>query len=148
MAQAVSRRPLTAGARVRSRVSSCGIYGGQSGIGTVFSPEYFGFPMLISFHRCSITFKNEKNLSSFITELHNKPQGCGASVASAAGPFTTKYFCSYWKPFSGLLSRICYKDGRSDTELSHSFGADVKSASGCTPKYPTRPAYHQSRDVI
>jgi hypothetical protein len=26
----------------------------------------------------------------FITELHNKPQGCGASVASAAGPFTIK----------------------------------------------------------
>jgi hypothetical protein len=26
----------------------------------------------------------------FITGLHNKPQGCGASVASAAGPFTTK----------------------------------------------------------
>jgi hypothetical protein len=25
-----------------------------------------------------------------ITGLHNKPQGCGASVASAAGPFTTK----------------------------------------------------------
>jgi hypothetical protein len=25
----------------------------------------------------------------FITGLHNKPQGCGASVASAAGPFTT-----------------------------------------------------------
>jgi hypothetical protein len=22
--------------------------------------------------------------------MHNKPQGCGASVASAAGPFTTK----------------------------------------------------------
>jgi hypothetical protein len=22
--------------------------------------------------------------------LHNKPQGCGASVASVAGPFTTK----------------------------------------------------------
>jgi hypothetical protein len=22
--------------------------------------------------------------------LHNKPQGCGASVASAAGPFSTK----------------------------------------------------------
>jgi hypothetical protein len=22
--------------------------------------------------------------------LHNKPQGCGASVASAAGPFTKK----------------------------------------------------------
>jgi hypothetical protein len=26
----------------------------------------------------------------FITGLHNKLQGCGASVASAAGPFTTK----------------------------------------------------------
>jgi hypothetical protein len=26
----------------------------------------------------------------FITGLHNKPQGCGVSVASAAGPFTTK----------------------------------------------------------
>jgi hypothetical protein len=26
----------------------------------------------------------------FITGLHKKPQGCGASVASAAGPFTTK----------------------------------------------------------
>jgi hypothetical protein len=27
---------------------------------------------------------------TFITGLHNKPQGCGASVASAAGPFTIK----------------------------------------------------------
>jgi hypothetical protein len=26
----------------------------------------------------------------FITGLHKKHQGCGASVASAAGPFTTK----------------------------------------------------------
>ena len=31
MAQALSRRPLTAEARVRSRVSPCGICGGQSG---------------------------------------------------------------------------------------------------------------------
>jgi hypothetical protein len=56
-----------------------------------FFPEYFGFPLSISFHRCSITRKNEKKkLIVFITGLHNKPQGCGASVASAAGPFTTK----------------------------------------------------------
>jgi hypothetical protein len=27
---------------------------------------------------------------TFITGLHKKPQGCGASVASAAGPFSTK----------------------------------------------------------
>jgi hypothetical protein len=59
-----------------------------------FFPEYFGFPPSISFHRCSIIQKNEKNLVIFIiifiTGLHNKPQGCGASVASGAGPFTTK----------------------------------------------------------
>jgi hypothetical protein len=55
------------------------------------SPQYFGFPLSISFHWCSITWKNEKKkLIIFITGLHNKPQGCGASVASAAGPFTTK----------------------------------------------------------
>jgi hypothetical protein len=31
-----------------------------------------------------------KKLIIFITGFHNKPQGCGASVASAAGPFTEK----------------------------------------------------------
>jgi hypothetical protein len=39
MAQAVSRWPLTA----EARVDPCGICGGQSGTGQVFS-EYFGFP--------------------------------------------------------------------------------------------------------
>jgi hypothetical protein len=63
-------------------------------LGQVFPPEYFRFPLPISFHRCSITSKKEKRkkkkLIIFITGLHNKPQGCGASVASAVGPFTTK----------------------------------------------------------
>jgi hypothetical protein len=58
-------------------------------LGQVFPPEYFGFPLSISFHRCSIKRKTKK-LIIFITGLHNKPQGCGASVASAAGPFATK----------------------------------------------------------
>jgi hypothetical protein len=39
MAQAVSRRPLTAEARFRSGVSPCGICGGQNGTGTGFSPS-------------------------------------------------------------------------------------------------------------
>jgi hypothetical protein len=43
MAQAVSRWPLTAEARVRARVNPCGICGGQSSTGQVFS-EYFGLP--------------------------------------------------------------------------------------------------------
>jgi hypothetical protein len=55
-----------------------------------FFPEYFGFSLSISFHRGSITRENRKKLFVFITGLHNKPQGCGASVASAAGPFTKK----------------------------------------------------------
>jgi hypothetical protein len=81
MAQAVSRRPLTAEARVRSRVSPCGICDGQSDTGTVFHCQFhsMGAPLLV---------KMKKLI--FITGLHNKPQGFGASVASAAGPFTTK----------------------------------------------------------
>ena len=65
MAQAVSRRPLAAEARVRSRVSPRGICGGQGGTGTGFSLEYFGFPLSVSFHRCCITWKNEN-----INHLH------------------------------------------------------------------------------
>jgi hypothetical protein len=41
-------------------------------LGQVFS-EYFGFPLSISFHRCSITRKKRNNLIIFITGLHNKP---------------------------------------------------------------------------
>jgi hypothetical protein len=44
MAQAVSRRPLTAEAHVRSRVSPCEICVGQSGTGTGFSPSTSVFP--------------------------------------------------------------------------------------------------------
>jgi hypothetical protein len=44
MAQVVSRRPLTAEARVRTRVNPCGICGGQSGTGTGFSPSFSVFP--------------------------------------------------------------------------------------------------------
>jgi hypothetical protein len=90
MAQAVSRRPLTAEAWVPSRVSPFGICDGQVALGQVF-------PLVLRFSAVSFippvlhyTEKRKKKLIIFITGLHNKPRGCRASVASAAGPFTTK----------------------------------------------------------
>jgi hypothetical protein len=58
MAQAVNRRPLTAKARVRSRVGPCGICGGQSGTGTGFSPSTSVFPC--HFHSTGTPLKMEK----------------------------------------------------------------------------------------
>jgi hypothetical protein len=67
MAQAVSRRPLTAEARVSPR----GICGGQSGIGTGFSPSTSVFPC--QFHSTGAPLHGKtKKLIIFITGLHNK----------------------------------------------------------------------------
>jgi hypothetical protein len=89
MAQAVSRRLLTAEARVRSRVVPCGIYGGQSDTGAVFFPSTSVFPR--QFHSTGAALHGKmKTLVIFLIWLHNKPEGCGGSVASAAGPFNKK----------------------------------------------------------
>jgi hypothetical protein len=48
----MARLPLTTETRVPTRVSLCGIYGGQSGTGTVFS-EFFDFILSVSFHHGS-----------------------------------------------------------------------------------------------
>jgi hypothetical protein len=72
MAQAVSRRPLTAEALARFRISPCGICGGQSGTGTGFSPSTSDFPCQFHSTGAPLQKKNEK-LIIFITGLHNKP---------------------------------------------------------------------------
>jgi hypothetical protein len=65
MAQAVSRRPPTAEARVRSRVSSCGVCGGQSGTGTGFSPSKSVFPCQFHSTGAPLLVKMKKKTSSF-----------------------------------------------------------------------------------
>jgi hypothetical protein len=92
MAQAVSCRPPTAEDRVRSRLSPCGVCGGQSGNGTGFSPSTSVFPCQFHSNGAPLLGKRQKIIiiAIYITGLHKKRQGCGASVASAAGPFTTK----------------------------------------------------------
>jgi hypothetical protein len=85
MAQAVSRRPLTAKARVRSRVSPCRMCGGQSDTGTGFSLSTSVFPC--QFHSTGAPLQGKtKKLIIFIRRLHNKPQGYSASVDLLRGP--------------------------------------------------------------
>jgi hypothetical protein len=97
MAQSVSRQPPAAEAWVRSRTSACGNCCGQSGNGTGFSPNTSVFPW--QFHSTGVPLHGKtKKLIIFVTGLHNKPQGCGASVASAAGPFTKKKVILYFNP--------------------------------------------------
>jgi hypothetical protein len=56
-----------------------------------FFSEYFGFPLSISLQWCSIKMeKAEKSSSSSSQGCTISLQGCGASVASAMGPFNKK----------------------------------------------------------
>jgi hypothetical protein len=79
MTQAVSHWPLNAEARVRSRASTW-----KNGTGTGFSPRVLRISP-VNFIPPVLHYTEK--LIIFITGLHNKPQGCGASVATAAGPF-------------------------------------------------------------
>jgi hypothetical protein len=78
MAQAVSRRPLTVEARVRSRVSQCGICGGQSGTVTGFSTSTS--VSLVSFIPPVLHYlEKRKKIIIFIT-------GCTLSLKAAVCP--------------------------------------------------------------
>jgi hypothetical protein len=58
-------------------------------LGRIFS-RVFRFPP-VNFIPPVLHYKEKrKKLIIFITGLHNKPQGCAASVASSAVPFTKK----------------------------------------------------------
>jgi hypothetical protein len=72
MAQAVSRRPSTAESRVRSRVSPCGVCGGQSGTGTGFSPSTLVFPCQFHSTGAPLLVKLSKKLLIFITGFVQK----------------------------------------------------------------------------
>jgi hypothetical protein len=67
MAQVVSPRPLTTKALVRAQVSPCGVSGGQSGTGTGFFSELFGFSSVNSI---------PPSLSILIYHLTDEEQTC------------------------------------------------------------------------
>jgi hypothetical protein len=62
---------------------------GKVALGHVFSPSTSVFPSQFHSIGAPLHGKTKKRII-ITTELHNKPEGCGASVASAARPFTTK----------------------------------------------------------
>jgi hypothetical protein len=76
MDQAVSRRLPTAEARVRSRVSPCGIGGGQSGIGAGFSPSTSVFPCHFHSTGAPLLGKGQKKRENICTVWRFLPSFC------------------------------------------------------------------------
>jgi hypothetical protein len=74
--QAVSRRPLIAEILVRAQFSPCGIYSGQTGTGTDFSPSFFVISLSVSFYHVS-------PYSYIIWGMDNKLDGGRSSETSS-----------------------------------------------------------------
>jgi hypothetical protein len=83
MAQAVSRRPPTAEARVRSRVIPCGICGRRSGTATGFSPSTSGLPC--QFHSAGAPLLGKIKETDHLS-LHLYHKGYTISLKAAVRP--------------------------------------------------------------
>jgi hypothetical protein len=89
VAQAVISRSPTAPARFDPGSVRVGFVVDKVALGQVF-PRELRFSN-VSFILPVLHYREKvKKLIIFIIGLHNKPQGCGASIASAAGSFSTK----------------------------------------------------------
>jgi hypothetical protein len=73
---------------VRHKVVHVGFVVHKVALGQVAPPSILVLPC--QFHSTGAPLLGKTKNIILITGLHNKPQSCGASVASAAGPFTIK----------------------------------------------------------
>jgi hypothetical protein len=89
MVQAVSRRSLTADPGFDPWSVHVGFVVGKVVLGQVF-PRVLRFSLVSFIPPVLHYLEKRKKIIIFSTGLHNKPQDCGASVASAAGPFTKR----------------------------------------------------------
>jgi hypothetical protein len=83
IAQAVSRRLLTAAARVRAQVKSCGIYGGKSGAGA-------GFLRVLRFPLPILIRPTASHSSSIIRGLYNRPKKWPTYQVDSVSPHPEK----------------------------------------------------------
>ena len=131
MAQAVIRRPFITGAPVRSRVSSCEIYGRQSGTGADFSSGSLRIHISLSVHECFILIsmyplllpKGKKQTKPGTLKQNHFSFG-------SRGPLDRKYFLLVFKSLPKLRLLVA---------CPHTTGTEVRSrATWCVQvvRYP------------